>query len=52
MATLSVGAAPIVEGVAGNTAVFAEAVNLPGWFGGLLAVLSLVLPIAAFKYYK
>lgn len=50
--SLPAAAAPIVEGVAGNTAVFAEAVNLPGWLGGVLALLSLILPIAAFIWYR
>ncbi len=36
-----------------ETAVlFAEAVNLPGWLGGVLAVLSIILPIAAFQWMR
>lgn len=50
--TTSVIAAPLPEGSFGETAVYAEAVNLPGWLGGLLAILALVLPIGVFQWMR
>lgn len=40
-------------GVEADTAVFfAEAVNLPGWLGGLMAALSIILPVGTFIWMK
>ena len=45
-------AAPGVDPASTQALFFSEAVNLPGWFGGALAVLSVILPIVAFRWLK
>ncbi|MEM7330503.1 MAG: hypothetical protein AAF490_00335 [Chloroflexota bacterium] len=48
----TVSAAPGTGPVEETAVFFAEAVNLPGWLGGILAVLSIILPIAAFQWMR
>ena len=48
----TVSAAPGAGPVEETAVYFAEAVNLPGWLGGLLAVLSIILPVAAFQWMR
>ena len=48
----SAAAAPGGGPVQETAVFFAEAVNLPGWLGGVLAVLSIILPVAAFQWMR
>lgn len=45
-------AAPLPEPLVGDTIVYAEAVNLPGWLGGLMAVISILLPLGVFQWMR
>lgn len=48
----SVYAAPTNGPVLETAVFFAEAVNLPGWLGGVLVLISIILPIGAFQWLK
>lgn len=50
--TLSAFAAPNGGPVLETAVSFSEAVNLPGWLGGILTILALVLPAAAYMWMK
>lgn len=45
-------AAPTIDPQLNDAIAFAEAVNLPGWLGGLMAILSILLPVGLFQWMR